>query len=64
MAVKNRNLPKEIGGCFDQFDIEIIQRETTSWDLDSPVFSERVSALDVADTGERSGLAQSMWGGG
>ncbi|CAB1113973.1 unnamed protein product [Ectocarpus sp. CCAP 1310/34] len=63
MAVKNRNLPKEIGGCFDQFDIEIIQRETTSWDLDSPVFSERVSALDAADTGQRSGLAQSMCGG-
>ncbi|CAM9149525.1 unnamed protein product [Sphacelaria rigidula] len=59
MAVKNRDLRKDIGGCFDQFDIEIFQRETSTWYPDSPLFSEWVSALDAADTGERSGLSKS-----
>lgn len=63
MAVKNRDLPKDIGGCFDQFDIEIIQRETVTWYPEKPMFSEWVSALDAADTGERSGLSKSLWGG-
>ncbi|CAM9376638.1 unnamed protein product [Sphacelaria rigidula] len=63
MAVKNRDLRKDIGGCFDQFDIEIIQRETSTWYTDSPLLSEWVSALDAADTGERSGLSKSIWGG-
>ena len=62
MAVKNRGLPKEIGACYDQFEFEIIQRDTASWSPDSPMFPEWVSALDVADTGERSGLSQSLWG--
>ncbi|CAN0516674.1 unnamed protein product [Laminaria digitata] len=30
MAVKNRGLPKEVGGFYDQFEIEIIQRDTAS----------------------------------
>ncbi|CAN0547088.1 unnamed protein product, partial [Laminaria digitata] len=28
MAVKNRGLPKELGGFNDQFEIEIIHRDT------------------------------------
>ncbi|CAB1105835.1 unnamed protein product [Ectocarpus sp. CCAP 1310/34] len=62
MAVKNRGLPREVGEFFDQYEIEIIQRDTASWYPDNPLFPEWVSALDVADTGERSDLSQSMWG--
>ncbi|CAB1102728.1 unnamed protein product [Ectocarpus sp. CCAP 1310/34] len=62
MAVKNRGLPREVGEFFDQFEIEIIQRETASWYPDSPLFPEWVSALDAADTGEQSGLSESLWG--
>ena len=62
MAVKNRGLRKEIGGFYDQFEIEIIQRETASWCPESPAFSGWISVLDAADTGERSGLSQSTWG--
>ncbi|CAN0556012.1 unnamed protein product, partial [Laminaria digitata] len=46
MAVKNRGLRKEVGGFYDQFEIEIIQRDTASWYPDSPMFSDWVSALD------------------
>ena len=60
MAVKHRGLPKELGGFNDQFEIEIIQRDTASWYPENPMFSDWVSALDVADTGERSGLSQSL----
>ena len=31
MAVKNGGLPSEVGGFYDQFEIEIIQRDTASW---------------------------------
>ena len=62
MAVKNRGLPKEVGGFYDQIEIEIIQRETAIWYPDRPLLSEWVSALDAADTGETSGLSQSLWG--
>lgn len=62
MAVANRGLRKTLGGFYDQFEIEIIQRETATWYRDSPLFSEWISALDAADTGERSGLSQSTWG--
>ena len=62
MAVKNRGLPREVGEFFDQYEIEIIQRETASWYPDNPLFPAWVSALEVADTGEKSGLSQSMWG--
>ena len=64
MAVKNRGLPSEVGGFYDQFEIEIIQRDTASWCPDNLLFSEWVSAIDVADTGVRSGLSQSSWGPG
>ncbi|CBJ28935.1 similar to Werner syndrome protein [Ectocarpus siliculosus] len=60
MAVKNRGLPREVGEFFDQFEIEIIQRETSSWYPDNPLFPEWISALDAADTGEKSGLSQSL----
>ena len=63
MAVKNRGLPSEVGEFYDQFEIEIIQRDTASWCPDNPLFSEWVSVIDVADTGEKSGLSQSSWGG-
>ncbi|CAN0310195.1 unnamed protein product, partial [Laminaria digitata] len=46
MAVKNRSLPKELGGFNDQFEIEIIQRDTASWYPENPLFSDWVSALD------------------
>ncbi|CAN0552487.1 unnamed protein product, partial [Laminaria digitata] len=62
MAVKNRGLRKEVGGFYDQFEIDIIQRDTASWYPESPMFSDWVSAIDVADTGERSGLSESFCG--
>ncbi|CAN0295001.1 unnamed protein product, partial [Laminaria digitata] len=37
---KNRGLRKEVGGFYDQFEIEIIQRDTASWYPDSPMFSD------------------------
>ncbi|CAN0586532.1 unnamed protein product, partial [Laminaria digitata] len=46
MAVKHRGLPKELGGFNDQFEIEIIQRDTASWYPENPMFSDWVSALD------------------
>lgn len=64
MAVKNRGLPDSLGGFFNQYVLESIQRDTAEWCPDSPLFSEWVSTMDAADTGERSGLAKSFWGGG
>lgn len=61
MAVKNRGLTL-ILGFFDQYDMEIFQRDTASWNPDKPLFSDWVSVVDAADTGERSGLSQSTWG--
>ncbi|CAN0440002.1 unnamed protein product, partial [Laminaria digitata] len=40
----------------------IFQRDTASWYPDSPMFSDWVSALDVADTGESSGLSEGFGG--
>ena len=62
MAAKNRGQPKEIGACYEQFGFEITQSDTASWSTDSPMFPEWVSALDVADTAEKSSLFQNLWG--
>jgi len=62
MAVKNRGLRPSLGGFYDQYDVEIIQRDTASWYPDKPLFSDWVSVFDVEDTGERSGLSESSWG--
>ena len=62
MAVKKRGLPRIFVGVYDQYDIEIIQRDTASWNPEKPLFSDWVSVRDAAGTGERSGLSQSTWG--
>lgn len=63
MAVKNRGLAEELGEFANHYDVEAIQRGTAKWNPTSPVFSGWVPAVDTADTGERSGIAQSLWGG-
>ncbi|CAN0338349.1 unnamed protein product [Laminaria digitata] len=40
MAVKNRGLRPSLGGFYDEYDIEIIQRDTASGNLDKPLFSD------------------------
>lgn len=64
MAVANRYLPEEYGGHFNQYDIEVIQRVTDEWYPDNPLFPQWPAVVDCVDTGERSGLARSVWGGG
>ena len=62
MAVKNRGLRPSLGGFYDQYDVERIQRDTASWTPDKPLFSDWIHVLDVEDTGERSGLSESSRG--
>ena len=59
MGVKNRGLPSEVGWFYDQFEVAIIQRDTTNWCPDNTLFSGWVIVIDVVDTGEESGLS---WG--
>ncbi|CAM9377655.1 unnamed protein product [Ectocarpus sp. 6 AP-2014] len=63
MMVKNRGLPAELGEHYNQHLVEIIQRATADWDPSCPVFSQWPAAVDSVDTGERSGLGRSLWGG-
>ena len=63
MMVKNRGLPSSLGEHYNQYLVELIQRATADWDPSCPVFPQWPAAIDSADTGERSGLAQSVWGG-
>lgn len=51
-----------VGGLYDPYDVETIQRDTASWNPDKSLFSEWVSVLDVEETGGRSGLSESSWG--
>lgn len=63
MMVKNRGLPESLGGHYNQYLVELIQRATTDWDPSCPVFPQWPAAMDSVDTGERCGLARSLWGG-
>ncbi|CAM9317510.1 unnamed protein product, partial [Ectocarpus sp. 8 AP-2014] len=63
MMVKNRGLPAELGEHYNQHLVEIIQRATADWDPSCPVFPQWPAAVDSVDTGERSGLGRSLWGG-
>ncbi|CAM9365309.1 unnamed protein product, partial [Hapterophycus canaliculatus] len=63
MMVKNRGLPESLGGHYNQYLVELIQRATADWDPSCPVFPQWPAAIDSVDTGERSGLAKSWWGG-
>lgn len=63
MMVKNRGLPASLGGHYNQYLIELIQRATADWDPSCPVFPQWPATIDSVDTGERSGLARSVWGG-
>ncbi|CAM9101090.1 unnamed protein product, partial [Hapterophycus canaliculatus] len=64
MMVKNRGLPASLGGHYNQYLVELIQRATADWDPSRPAFPQWPAAIDSVDTGERSGLTKSVWGGG
>ncbi|CAB1103500.1 unnamed protein product [Ectocarpus sp. CCAP 1310/34] len=63
MMIKNRGLPAALGGHYNQYLVESIQRDTADWDSSHPVFPEWPAAIDSVDTGERFGLERSLWGG-
>jgi hypothetical protein len=58
MAIKNRGLPDEIGGFYQQYLLDQIREMSINW---SPthLFPEWISVRDFEDTMERSGLQRS-----
>jgi hypothetical protein len=62
MAIKNRGLPDEIGGFYQQYKLDQIREMTSKWSP-TPFFPEWPSVRDFEDTLERSGLQRSKLAG-
>ncbi|CBJ32164.1 expressed unknown protein [Ectocarpus siliculosus] len=60
MLVKNRGLPAALGGHYNEYLVELVQRATADWEASCPVPPQYPAAMDPEGTGERSGLARSL----